>query len=98
MAAKKTSVAVARKTLAAFKKSIVDTLDRASGDDENIEHLEMVCRALGKVDTSLLNVSELAEDPQLQRAFKKFVSAQVGSFQYLGEEFGFGDDEGATED
>jgi hypothetical protein len=84
-----------KKTVAAVKQYIIDCLDRVAEDDENRDGIEYRCEDIGTVDTSTCNAKAIYEDKKVQAAFKKFVSSQIGSFQFMEEELGYGsqDDE-----
>ena len=77
-----------QKTGAACRKFIIDLLDHVADDDAYQDKVTELCDELGKIDTGALDVDLLVNDPKVQAAFKKFVSAQIGAFQVMEEEFG----------
>jgi hypothetical protein len=72
-------------TLQMLTAHIVATLDRAAGDDENIDALADKCRDL-EVDTSRLNEERILANPVVQEAFAKFVSDMISTCQMLEEQ------------
>lgn len=77
----------------AVRKCIIDTLERAAGDDEFIDHIQEVCEEMDHIDTGACDVDLLFNDPKVQAALKKFVSSVVGSFQQMEDEYGTGRDD-----
>lgn len=77
-----------QKTGNVVRKCIIDTLERAAGDDEFIDHIQEVCEEAGKIDTTGLEEDVLVNDPKIKKAFLKFVKSCIGSFQQMEDEFG----------
>ena len=76
----------AQKTFNMVVQHVVDSLDRAAGDDENLDHLQDTCEKEGHViDTSALASARLLAHPKVKKAFKKFISDTIGNFQYMEE-------------
>lgn len=72
----------ADKTRAMTMHVIKDILNRGidEADEETISDLCGVAKH--KIDASSLNVDELAADPRIQRALKRFVTSVVVAMQY----------------
>jgi hypothetical protein len=71
----------------AMRTHIVDSLERASGDDENLEALQDRAQSLtlADIDSSTITRDDLFADPLVQAAFKKFIDDVIGGFQYVAE-------------
>jgi hypothetical protein len=73
----------AQKTYATCRDHIIKSLDRASGDDQNLDAITYANEEKGPFDTSLLDIASMMQDAKIQAAFRKYVSDQIGTFQYF---------------
>lgn len=62
---------------------VVRSLERVTGDDENLDAIQdAFATAAFPIDTSHLFVDELMSNPKVQKAFKRFIADTVGTFEY----------------
>jgi hypothetical protein len=74
-------------TRASVIQHVLDSLDRASRDDEGEDSIYSAVECMKGADVAECDVASIVADRRLQAAFRKFVRLAISGFEFVAEDF-----------